>query len=38
MQRELDEWEGRIPKASRQGLPVDPETLRRLRTLGYVGR
>jgi arylsulfatase A-like enzyme len=38
MQRDLEEWEKAIPKTVGRGKAIDPQTLERLRSLGYVGR
>jgi arylsulfatase A-like enzyme len=38
MQRDLEEWEKAMPKTVGRGKAIDPQTLERLRSLGYVGR
>jgi arylsulfatase A-like enzyme len=38
MQHDLEEWEKATPKTVSHGKPLDPQTLDRLRSLGYVGR
>ena len=38
MQRDLEEWENAAPKTVTHGKALDPQTLERLRSLGYVGR
>ncbi len=38
MQRELEDWEKAAPKTVSRGKPLDPQTLERLRSLGYAAR
>jgi len=38
MQHDLEEWEKAAPKTVSRGKPLDPQTLDRLRSLGYAAR